>query len=202
MRQYAAMKMGLSHLLLLCLSLPWLVYAAPHAASPPAVDPALRSELEKAMQVSDSFIDRFEAEVWLMDMSNRLKKRLPNTKQRLSLLRHIHAEANRVQLAPELLLAVIHIESYFDAFAVSRVGAQGLMQIMPFWKAEIGRESDNLFDMPTNLRYGSTILRYYLDREKGHLRRALQRYNGALKDRTQKYANKVLRARHRHWYHQ
>ncbi len=114
-----------------------------------------------------------------MDMGNRLKPTVPDTEYRLELLRHIHSEATLAGLRPELVLAVIDVESRFDRFAVSVAGAQGLMQIMPFWLEEIGRPNDNLFDVRTNLRMGCTILKYYLEMEKGDLTRALARYNGS-----------------------
>jgi soluble lytic murein transglycosylase-like protein len=54
------------------------------------------------------------------------------------------------------------------------------MQIMPFWIKVIGAPEHNLFHLRTNLRYGVTILRHYLDIERGDLFRALGRYNGSL----------------------
>ena len=164
----------------------------------PADDPELRQRLIKAIEQADSFQDRFDAEVWLLDMSTRLEKRLPDAKQRLQLLRQIHREAQRVQLPPERVLAVIDIESRFDRFAISRSGAQGLMQIMPFWLDEIGHPDDNLMDINTNLRMGCTILKYYLDKEQGNIRRALARYNGSLG--SWKYPNKVLRTLSENWF--
>lgn len=161
-------------------------------------DPELRARLIEAINQADSFQDRFEAEVWLLDMSTRLQKRMPDTEERLGLLRMVHREATRARLTPELVLAVIDIESRFDRFAVSRAGAQGLMQIMPFWLDEIGHPDDNLIHAHTNLRLGCTILRYYLDKEKGDLRRALGRYNGNIHSR--EYADKVLDALFRRWY--
>ena len=95
------------------------------------------------------------------------------------------------------MLSVIEVESHFDRFAVSRVGAQGMMQVMPFWKDEIGRPEDNLTRNLTNFEYGCSILRFYLDKEKGNLHRALARYNGSLGSR--KYSNKVYRAWNNHW---
>ncbi|MFH1604874.1 MAG: lytic transglycosylase domain-containing protein, partial [Pseudomonadota bacterium] len=71
-------------------------------------------------------------------------------------------------------------ESRFNKYAVSEAGARGFMQVMPFWVKLIGAKSDNLFDMRKNIRYGCTILRHYLDLEKGDLYRALGRYNGSL----------------------
>jgi len=164
----------------------------------PASDPQLRQRLIDAIEQADSFNDRFEAEVWLLDMSTRLQQRLPDARRRLALLRDIHREASRAELPPELVLAVIDIESRFDRFAISRSGAQGLMQIMPFWLQEVGHPEDNLMDIRTNLRMGCTILRYYLDMEKGNLRRALARYNGSLG--SWKYPDKVLRVLSEHWF--
>lgn len=161
-------------------------------------DPELRARLITAINQADSFQDRFDAEVWLLDMSTRLQKRMPDTEQRLQLLRLIHLEATRAKLTPELVLAVIDIESRFDRYAISSAGAQGLMQIMPFWLKEIGHPDDNLIHAHTNLRMGCTILRYYLDKEKGDLRRALGRYNGNIYTRA--YADKVLDALFNRWY--
>lgn len=156
--------------------------AAPDAdvSAGQAYDPALRDALLAAVGDSDSFGDRWEAEVWLLDMSTRLTKLLPDARYRLDLLRKIHAESARAGLSPELVLSVIHVESRFDRFALSHAGARGMMQVMPFWKNEIGRPDDNLFDVDTNLRYGCTILKYYVDRERGNLQRGLARYNGSL----------------------
>lgn len=145
-----------------------------------APEPELRDLLQQTVAEAESFQDRFDAEVWLLDMSTRLKRYLPDAQERLSLLRLVHQEASKAGLKPELVLALIHAESGFDRFAISRVGAQGLMQVMPFWKAELGRPQDNLTDNATNLRYGCTILSYYLKREKGDINRALARYNGSL----------------------
>ena len=141
-------------------------------------DPELRKLLTQAIEASDSFGDRFDAEVWLVDMSKRLQPFLENEKQRLELLRSIHREATRARLHPELVLALIEIESRFDQFAISKSGAQGLMQVMPFWLEEIGHPDDNLIEIYINLRMGCTILRYDMDMENNHLHNALARYNG------------------------
>ncbi len=161
-------------------------------------DPRLRALLIDAVAEADSFADRFDAEVWLTDMSNRLTRQVPDPKERLDILKRVHYEASRVNLAPELVLAVIDVESNFDRFAISRVGAQGLMQIMPFWLKEIGRPDDNLFHLNTNLRMGCTILRYYLDVERQDLVRGLGRYNGSLGRRS--YADKVIERLRTKWY--
>lgn len=161
-------------------------------------DPELRARLIQAIQASTSFDDRFEAEVWLLDMSTRLKKRVADPDYRLELLKSIHREASRAELPPELVLAVIDIESRFDRFALSKAGAQGLMQVMPFWLEEIGQPDDNLMEADTNLRLGCTILKYYIDREKGDLRRALARYNGSLGSLA--YPNKIFETLRKNWF--
>ena len=171
------------------------VVANIHESNTP--DPELRKLLTKAIEASDSFEDRFDAEVWLVDMSNRLQKFIDDEQRRLQLLRGIHREATRAKLIPELVLAVIEIESRFDHFAISRSGAQGLMQVMPFWLKEIGHPDDNLININTNLRMGCTILKYYMDMEKHDLHKALARYNGSAGSR--KYSNKVLEALRVHW---
>lgn len=155
-----------------------LLSVTPVVAQTP--DSELRAVLKQTIEGATSFEDRFDAEVWLVDMSGRTRSWMKDDDERLEILRLIHQEAQRIELEPELLLALIHVESLYDRFAVSSAGAQGLMQVMPFWKNEIGRPDDNLTQIKTNLRYGSTILRHYLDIEKGNLTRALARYNGSL----------------------
>lgn len=162
------------------------------------IDIELRDKLKTAAADSSSFEDRFAAQVWLTDMSNRLDELVPDHDERLAILKAVHAEASRSDLPPELVLAVIEVESRFDRFAVSHAGARGLMQVMPFWLEEIGRPDDNLFSIETNLRFGCTILRHYLDREKGNLLKALARYNGSTGRRW--YADRVFTRLSRKWY--
>jgi len=166
----------------------WLSAGSAMAEDGP--DPELREVLRSAASDTTSFEDRFHAEVWLTDMSRRLERQVKDPEERIEILKLVHFEANRVDLAPELVLAVIETESNFDRYAISVAGALGLMQIMPFWLDEIGRPEDNLLHIHTNLRYGCTILKFYLDKENGDLRRALGRYNGSLGRR--KYPNKVI----------
>ncbi|MGH8494691.1 MAG: lytic transglycosylase domain-containing protein [Gammaproteobacteria bacterium] len=160
------------------------------AAAQEAPDPQLRKLLEEAINETDSFEDRFDAEVWLLDMSRRLERQIRDPGERFDILRQVHREAERAGLPPELVLAVIDVESNFDRFAISWAGAQGLMQVMPFWLDEIGRPDDNLFHVNTNLRLGCTILRYYFDMADGDLVEALARYNGSHGRRV--YSDKVL----------
>lgn len=161
-------------------------------------DPVLRDLLRDAASDAHSFPDRFDAEVWLTDMSGRLAAQVEDAEERIEILTHVHFEATRAGLPPELVLAVIDVESDFKRFAISHVGARGLMQIMPFWLEEIGRPDDNLFFIETNLRFGCTILKYYMDMEDGDLQRALGRYNGSLGKRT--YSNKVLDKLRKKWF--
>jgi soluble lytic murein transglycosylase-like protein len=123
--------------------------------------------------------DPIEHDRWLAEMSSRLKKRIPDSTARKELLTTIHYEATRAGLDPQLVLGLIHVESRFNKYALSKAGARGYMQVMPFWVEAIGNREDNLFHMRTNLRYGCTILRHYIDLEKGNLFLALGRYNGS-----------------------
>jgi len=157
-----------------------------------ALEDGLRRKLINNIEASDSFEDRFDAEAWLMLMSGRLERYIPDTDHRLKVLRKVHSAATQVGLQPELVLAVIEVESHFNHYAVSPVGAQGIMQVMPFWKNEIGRPDDNLIDLETNLRYGCTILKHYIERSNGRLAEALARYNGSYG--SYRYSIKVMDA--------
>lgn len=161
------------------------------------IDGELREILQQAVNDAGSFADKFDAEVWLADMSTRLRKKVPDDKTRLNLLKLVHLEATRAQLKPEIILAIIEVESNFEPYAISHAGAHGLMQVMPFWMKEIGRPGDSLFNVETNLRYGCTILKYYLAKENGNLFRALGRYNGSLGK--WKYPKKVYHAFNTRW---
>jgi len=175
-----------------------LITLAGPVAAQDRPDPALVELLRQAASDTESFTDHFDAQVWLTDMSARLERQVEDPKERIDILKRVHQEAMRVELAPELVLAVIDVESNFDKYAISVAGARGLMQIMPFWLNEIGRPDDNLIHIGTNLRFGCTILKYYLEMEDGDLNRALGRYNGSLGKR--KYPNKVLDKLRLKWY--
>jgi soluble lytic murein transglycosylase-like protein len=190
------MKLTGRRLFPVCLLLALLLPLA--ASSEQQPDPELREALRAAASAADSFDDRFHAEVWLTDMSRRLERQVGDTDERMRILTRVHYEASLAGLEPELVLAVIDVESNFDSYAVSVAGALGLMQVMPFWRNEIGRPDDNLIRLETNLRYGCTILKFYLDKEKGDLRKALSRYNGSVGKRD--YPNKVVRKLSEKWY--
>jgi soluble lytic murein transglycosylase-like protein len=119
--------------------------------------------------------------LWLTEMSNRLAKRVPDYRTRLDLIKTARYEAQRAGLDPQLVLALIEVESGFRKYAVSSAGARGYMQVMPFWTRLIGNADPGmLFDMRSNIRYGCVILRHYMDIERDDLFRALGRYNGSL----------------------
>lgn len=145
-----------------------------------SVQAALHKAVSDSRPAVSSFKTPVEAVEWLGEMSRRLEKRIPDREYRIDLLRSVHYEATRAGLDPQLVLGLMQVESGFRKYAVSSAGARGYMQVMPFWVKSIGRPDDSLFDLRTNLRYGCTILRHYLDIEKGDLYRALGRYNGSL----------------------
>ena len=87
----------------------------------------------------------------------------------------IDEAAGRYKLDPDLIRAVIRVESAFNPFAVSEAGAQGLMQLMPALAAELGVL--NPFDPHENIMAGTRYLGYLLDVHKGNLPLALASYN-------------------------
>jgi soluble lytic murein transglycosylase-like protein len=144
--------------------------------------PVLRDEAARA---------RYQA--WFDEMSRRLAKRIPDALSRTEFLETVWYESTRAGLDPGLVLGLIQVESAYRKYAISIAGARGYMQVMPFWTKVIG-DSDRraLFNMQTNLRYGCSILRMYIDMEKGNLYLALGRYNGSRGK--PKYPNAVLAA--------
>lgn len=164
-------------------------------------DPELRQILIAAIAEADSFSDRFDAEVWLTDMSHRLAKQVPDPSERLRILRAVHKHATHVDIPAELVLAVIDVESNFDRFAISASSALGLMQVMPFWIKELGYKDKNaLFAIETNVLLGCEILKFYLDMERGNLVQGLARYNGSVGRRW--YSDRVLDRVRTKWFRQ
>jgi len=137
-----------------------------------------------------------DAHKWVHAMSERLRTKIRDRKERIELLKSVQHEATRAGLDPQLVLGVIEVESGFRKYATSIAGARGYMQVMPFWPKLLGR-SDNLYRLRTNLRYGCLILRHYLDLEKGDFFRALGRYNGSLGK--PEYPNAVLASWQGRW---
>jgi soluble lytic murein transglycosylase-like protein len=145
-------------------------------------DPELKALLQKIIGSSDCFADKFESEVWYKTMEPRLARLVPTHDARVEILDHVYCEAKRdpaLQLPPDLVLALIEVESRFDAYAVSPAGAVGLMQVMPFWPHELGVQNQ-LVRVAPNIRMGCEILRYYLRAENRNWSRALARYNGSV----------------------
>lgn len=134
---------------------------------------------------------------WLNEMTPRLARRMPDARERVEFLKTVYYEAQRAGLDPQMVLGLIQVESGFRKYALSSAGARGLMQVMPFWVRQIGTPDQNLFHLRTNLRYGCTIMRHYLDIERGDLFRALGRYNGSLG--RPEYPNAVLAAWKNNW---
>jgi soluble lytic murein transglycosylase-like protein len=186
-------------ILVVALCLPFTAQAG--AQKQEKLSASVRALLQRA--VSDqaapklAFASQQEAQTWLEEMSRRLEKRMPDANFRFDFLSTVHYEATRAGLDPHMVLGLIEVESGFKKYAVSRVGARGYMQVMPFWTKAIGTGDHNLFHLRTNLRYGCTILRHYLDIENGNLYRALGRYNGSLGK--PKYPNLVKAAWQKHW---
>ncbi|HUG03707.1 MAG TPA: lytic transglycosylase domain-containing protein [Steroidobacteraceae bacterium] len=174
-------------------------------------DPGLRAVIAAAISGKSCFEGKYDDVVWYALMQPRVEKRLRQQPADLRLgddvtaaaqriLRAVHCESNKHNMLrdrPQLVLAVIDVESAFDPFAVSSAGAVGLMQVMPFWPNELGLSTRDLIDVELNVRMGTSILAYYLDRERGDYHRALGRYNGSLGKRT--YPDLVLGRLHSRW---
>jgi soluble lytic murein transglycosylase-like protein len=143
--------------------------------------------------------DRDAWRQWSAVMSVRLQSRMPDAMVRSEFLQTVWYESRRAGLEPGLVLGLIQVESGFRKYAISSAGARGYMQVMPFWTRVIGDgQPAKLFHMQTNLRYGCSILRMYLDLERGDLFLALGRYNGSRGK--PEYPNAV-RAAWRRWQH-
>ena len=166
-----------------------------------ALSERTRASLQKSMadtaSTKTAFQNPIEEKAWLVEMSKRLAKRIPDESERLEFLTTLHWEASRAGVDPQLMLGLIQVESGFRKYAVSPVGARGYTQVMPFWVRTIGTRDHNLFQLRTNLRYGALILRHYIDIERGDLYRALGRYNGSLG--RPEYPTLVVGAWKRHW---
>ena len=192
-------KLGLKHLVWLLAFTAGSALAGAQKYEP--LSASVRSQLSKA--VADAAVEKAAfaespyVQAWLAEMSKRLAKRIPDPEYREDFLNTVHYEAVRAGLDPELVLGLIEVESGFRKYAVSSATAQGYMQVMPFWTKLIGTPDQNLFHLRTNLRYGVTILRHYLDIERGDLFRALGRYNGSLGK--PEYPNMVYAAWRNKW---
>ena len=185
--------------------------AAGGASAEAQRDPGLREVIAAAISGKPCFDGKYDDVVWYALMQPRVENRLQQQPADLRLgddvtaaaqriLRAVHCESskhNMLRDRPQLVLAVIDVESAFDPFAVSSAGAVGLMQVMPFWPNDLGLSTRDLIDVELNVRMGTSILAYYLDRERGDYRRALGRYNGSIGKRT--YPDLVLGRLHARW---
>ena len=180
-----------------------LAFAASRAALAGAqqyevLSAAVRASLAHAVADSPNVdLADMDTRAWVRAMTPRMIGRFPDERSTRRFLALVRYEAMRAGLDPQLVLAVMDVESHFRKYAVSKAGARGLMQVMPFWIALIGVPGQDLFVERTNLRYGCTILRYYIDREHGNLANALARYNGTLGQAD--YPNRVLKAWKDRW---
>jgi soluble lytic murein transglycosylase-like protein len=156
------------------------VLGTPVARADRQMDPELRGVVAASIEPTRCFDDKYERAVWFATMEPRLTRYVADDGEREQILHAVHCEARRVNIPPELVLAVMDVESRFDRYAVSSAGAVGLMQVMPFWPRELGMTNDQLVRIADNVRMGTTILGYYLRKERGDYQRALQRYNGSL----------------------
>jgi soluble lytic murein transglycosylase-like protein len=179
--------------------LAWVCTWAGAARADQQRDPELKTLLQKIIGSSDCFADKFESEVWYKTMEPRLVRLVPTHEARVEILDHVYCEARRdpsLQLPPDLVLALIEVESRFDRWAVSPAGAVGLMQVMPFWPRQLGVQNQ-LVQVAPNIRMGCEILRYYLRVENRNWSRALARYNGSVGRNT--YPALVMQRWQRAW---
>ncbi len=167
-------------LLGLLLPLPALAGAQIYEPLADSVRARLSTQVADRAPANLHFRSPQDAQRWLNEMEKRVAASIPDRRQRLELLRTVHYEATRARLDPQLVLGLIEVESKFRKYAVSKAGARGYMQVMPFWLDQIGQPGHNLFHLRTNIAYGCAILRHYLDVEDGDYFRALGRYNGSL----------------------
>ena len=174
-----------------------LVYASEATLLAPDVQAGLRTDILNPIEPHLVFDTPETANAWITDMSNRLKKWVPDQFLRNKYLTIIQYEAARAGLDPQLVLSLITIESKFNKYAVSNKGARGMMQIMPFWQAQIGTKEQDLFDVETNIRYGCTILRYYLERYNFDMNKALAAYNGSVGQ--DEYPRLIMQSYNTYW---
>jgi soluble lytic murein transglycosylase-like protein len=162
-------------------------------------DPELKDLLQKIIGSADCFVDKYESEVWYKSMEPRLAQFVPTHEERVEILDHVYCEAKRdptLQIPPDLVLALMEVESRFDRWAVSPAGAVGLMQVMPFWPRQLGVQNQ-LVKVAPNIRMGCEILRYYLRVEHRNWSLALARYNGSVGHN--KYPALVMQRWQRAW---
>ena len=195
MQRRIAMRAGLASAIF-AVALPALAGAQKEEQLSQSVVNGLAKSIADAPVPAD-YASRPDVERWVSEMSRRIAHKVDSDRERRELLSTVHYECMRAGLDPQMVLAVIYHESGFKKYAVSSAQARGYMQVMPFWVKQIGAPDQNLFNLRTNLRYGTVILRYYLEIESGDYYRALGRYNGSLGQ--PEYPTAVLAALNRHF---
>src|ERR1700685_2867804 len=119
-------------------------------------DPELKELLQRIIGSADCFTDKYESEVWYKSMEPRLAQFVPTHEERVEIFNHVYCEAKRdpsLQIPPDLVMALMEVESRFDRWAVSPAGAVGLMQVMPFWPRELGVQNQ-LGEVAPNISMG------------------------------------------------
>ena len=162
-------------------------------------DPELKAVVARAIAQAECFTDQYDSAVWYTLMEPRLRSIVADKTERLDILKQVYCETHRrgeTRLPPGLVMSVIDIESHFNRWAVSSVGAVGLMQVMPFWPEQLGMRRYELVHVAPNIRMGCAILRFYLNYEHNDVRKALARYNGSVGRRN--YPDLVV-SRWSHW---
>jgi soluble lytic murein transglycosylase-like protein len=141
-----------------------IMLSSPAARADRQLDPELKAVVAEAIKTGECFTDKYDAEVWYKLMEPRLRRYVKDHTERVEILKHTYCESRHVQLPAELVLAVMDVESSFNRWAVSSAGAQGLMQVMPFWPEQLGMKGHQLMQVQPNIRMGCAILKFYYDR--------------------------------------
>lgn len=160
----------------------------------------------KSISISDepipflAFSTPTEARAWLDALQHKLEQHILDRRAREEFLVTVHFEAKRAGLDPQMLLGVIQVLSEFRKYKVSTHGAKGLMQVQvpDIWAKRTGCGGDKIFDLRTNLQYGATMLRHFIDQNNGDLFKALNAYqkesDPTAKADTPDFPNAVLAA--------
>lgn len=109
------------------------------------------------------------------------------------------ASGKELRIDPLLIIAVISVESGFNPFSQSVIGAKGLMQVLPRYHMDkLPDEADRLgfLDPVTNVRVGAKVLHESI-RRYGGVESGLQQFGGALNDPERRYSSRVLAERQR-----
>ncbi|MCX7175167.1 MAG: transglycosylase SLT domain-containing protein [Proteobacteria bacterium] len=189
-----------------------MVLAALLAGNPPAVKSMMSRIASVRTEVAMADVGRQEADLAAIErpaatLTPEMRGALDFVSKRYRVsadalapvFRAAQATGRRMNLDPLLIIAVIAIESKFNPYAESVVGAQGLMQVVPHWhqdKIPEGGGTLTIFDPEINVQVGAEVLRDSI-RRMGGLILGLQHFAGALDDQDHGYANKILAEKQR-----